>query len=132
MKNIIKLFIIFCLSSPVFAIESLPRDLKSDKEPFNSNILPEETIIYENIADHAEFLIVFYPDTGKRYKIRPGIGCLRALLDPSKNIQLNLIGLGEFVTDSKNRDFPYLHIKTRFHKVSCKVLSVDNYIKPDF
>lgn len=132
MLFIINFFIALCLSLHVFAEDSLPHHFKSDTDPFHSYILPEENIIYEDIADHAEFLIVLRPETGQRYKIRPGIGCLRALLDPTEEIKLNLVGLGEFVTDSKNRDFPYLHIQTRFHKVSCKVLSVENYVKSAF
>ncbi|MEM6602848.1 MAG: hypothetical protein AAF621_02255 [Pseudomonadota bacterium] len=93
----------------------------------STNILPHQSLIYEDIQDGIEFLIVTYPPDGQKYRLRVGIGCMRALLDPMDNVELKIEGLGDFNIGNKKL-FPHLHMKTDYHKVSCKITSIEAYI----
>lgn len=93
----------------------------------NNNVLPTEEITYISIEKATRFLTIYRPSDNKRYRIGTGVGCIRALLDPLDNIELELEGFGDFSPGRKD-NYPNLNIRTKYRKTSCKVLWVDSDI----
>ena len=87
--------------------------------------LHSEILQYDSLIEGTEFLVIFRPSDGKKYKLRTGLGCLRALLDPPENINLMLKGFGDFEQGMIDRYRPMLFIQTPYHKAFCEIISID-------
>ena len=98
--------------------------LYSEHFPEQLDIMPRETILYDGITQYAEFVYVIRPFDSRRYRLRIGLGCLRALLDPPKGIEMEMRGFGNFWI-SKKEGYPFLHITTDYHKVMCKITEIN-------
>lgn len=90
-----------------------------------TDLMPSEILQYDSLINGAEFLIVFRPSDGKKYKLRTGLGCLRALLDPPENVSLMIKGFGDFKQGNIDKYRPMLFIQTPYHKAFCDIISID-------
>lgn len=123
MKYIFKVFILSLFLS-FFSNLSASTGLYSENFPEPLDIMPRETILFDGISQYAEFVFIIRPFDNRRYRIRTGIGCLRTFLDPQENIEMELRGYGKFWV-SKKEGYPFLHVKTDYHKVMCKITEIN-------
>jgi hypothetical protein len=90
--------------------------------------VPQEDLIFNDLTPQADNLIVFRPYDGKKYRLSLGVGCLPALFDDlTQNTRIYAVKLGDLLDPYGNGDIGLLYIETPFHKVNCKIITIQAY-----
>lgn len=92
---------------------------------YNLDIAPTEELIFRSMSEGTKYLHVYHPSENAEYKLKTGIGCIRALLDPPETMKITAFGFGKFITGGVDNNYPILHILTPYHQVSCDIISVE-------
>ncbi len=90
--------------------------------------VPQEDLIFNDLTSQAEYLIVFRPYDGKKYRMSLGVGCLPALFDDlTQNTRIYAVKLGDLLDPYGNGDIGLIYIETPYHKVNCKIITIQAY-----